>query len=152
MLEVVQCFTTWIWGPVGFKEQTQSEVHLLEFDAGCRCFSQMFSVCSPGEESHHDHHERQSRAEHNAADGQLDRTIRSSRRPQIWGSGGVLEQKDRREVLKHRDSVFGGAHLAPPSPVVVLCLEFRDQSDVAARLLSDFIPVGVFYEHKLKYV
>lgn len=132
-----------------FKEQIQLTVHLLKFDVSCRCFGQMFTVCSPCEQSHYEHHDRESYTEHNAADGQLDWTMHGSWRSQIWHSGRILEQKDGSEVLKHRPSVFWGDHLAPPSPVAVFSLEFGDQSDVAAWLPPDLIPVWMIFSFLL---
>lgn len=117
----------------------QQSINILELDASCR-WSGPLMVSSPCEQSHYDHHDRQSHTDHNAADGEVDWTINDRWRNQILGKGRVFEQKGRREVQKDHPGVFFGVYLTPPLLVVVLPLEVCHQSDVAASVANQFIP------------
>lgn len=126
---------------VGHCEEQRSETHSHGLTALSSSQHPVpLSVRYPCDHSHDADHERQSHAQHDAADGQPDGTL--SRRLQTASGGDAFKQKGGGEVQMSLPFVILGLHLTPPPSAVVLLLQIQDQSGVAVRSFSQLMPVG----------
>jgi len=120
--------------------RTVKLVNFLQLEDSCGRLGPLL-IYLPCEEPHNAQHERQSHAQHDAADGQLERALGVDRRFwSLWGRGSVLKQKGGFEVQKCSRAVFSDVDLTPPPSVIVLRLQLRDQSDVTACVFNQLVP------------